>query len=230
MLGKNHALYAGTIWMGAYPLIAEPLGIVDYTDVTVLAATTVIAAGAGVLPDLDHPDARPSRHFGILSKMLAKGINSASGGHRVGTHTLMCAALMGLLTWVVTRVPEPYNMIAAAIACGFCASVGLALVGPSMGFRMSPVADVVIGLGTGAWTWFQFDRISSALWAIAAGGVLVHILCDAVTKGGVPFFMPFTRKRFALGLFRVGGIGESIASIVGFLGLGAACYYVVISI
>ena len=49
-------------------------------DPVAMGATTVIAAGAGVVPDLDHPDAYPSRQFGMLTKIVSWATRSATGG------------------------------------------------------------------------------------------------------------------------------------------------------
>jgi len=46
--------------------------------------------------------------------------------------------------------------------------------------------------------------------------VIVHILCEIVTKGGVPIFRPFTKRRVCLKLFGVGGWGENIAGMIGY--------------
>ena len=228
MLGRNHALYAAAVWVGAYPVIAESIGILHHESIAVLGVTTAIAAGAGVVPDLDHPDARPSQHFGLLTKVLSKTINSASGGHRVGTHSIMFAVLIGAVAWAAQFSPYGWGRIAAVLACGFCASVGLALVGPSLGFRVPAVADFVVGIGVGWWVWAYFDVIKSALWVLAAGGVIVHCLCDGVTKGGVPFLFPFKKDRYGLGWFRVSGPGETVASFVGVIGLLAASWRMVL--
>ena len=226
VLGRNHALYAATVWLGAYPVIAAPIGLANPDSFSTMAVTTVVAAGAGVLPDLDHPDARPSRHFGPLSRLMAHTINSATGGHRVGTHSLACAAVVGLIAWACHWFPDYGGRPLATVACGFCASIGLALVGPSLGRRIHPTVDFAVGVGVGWWVWSDFDRISAALWVLAAGGVIVHCLCDAVTKGGVPLFLPITRKRFKLGLFAVGGPGETIAAVVGVVGFAVSVWNV----
>ena len=201
-------------------MIADPIGIHQHESLAVLGVTTVIAAGAGIVPDLDHPEARGSNHLGILSKVMAKAINSASGGHRVGTHSILFAVLLGAFTWLCQFFPG-WGRILALIACGFCASVGLALVGPSLGFKVPYLASLAAGVGVGWWIWEYFDLVKSGLWVIAAGGVIVHCLCDAVTKGGVPFFFPY-KKRYGLGLFVVGGKGEKVASLLGIIGLLSA--------
>ena len=38
-------------------------------------------------------------------------------------------------------------------------------------------------------------------------GFMLHLLLDAITKGGVPFLYPFSRKRFNFTTIKTGGIG-----------------------
>lgn len=192
--------------------------------------TSAIAAGASVIPDLDHPDARPSAHFGLISKVISKGIAQAAGGHRKATHSLFFAALVAALTLGVGWLPSSIGQWCAALVCGFCCSVGLALIGPSVGMRVPTWLDLAVAGGSGWWVWNNFADIRWTLPVIAAYGVLIHIACDLVTKGGVPVFWPITKKRVALHLFRVGGAGESIASLLGFALLGLAIWRAISSI
>lgn len=227
MLGTNHALYATAAWVGAWPYVTAVTGV-DPSDTGLFAVSTFVAAGAGVIPDLDHPDARPSKHFGLLSRVVAKGLAEASGGHRLGTHSVAFAVMLGGFAWAATLMPDLWGRTAATAACAFCASVGLALVGPSLGFRVPTAAVLAAAALPGWFVYTQMARIGPLLPFLAAGGVLIHIACDAVTKGGVPVLWPFTGRRFALKLFRVGGPGENVATLVG-VGLLAAAAWRVIS-
>ena len=188
--------------------------------------TTAIAAGSGVIPDLDHPAAKGSEHYGYLSKIIAKITGEAADGHRAGTHTLAFAALMAGLAVAAAHWPEPGRIGATAWAA-FCASVGLGLLGPSLGFTVPVPADAAIALTVGGYVWARFELVAPLLWLLAAGGVIVHIACDVVTRGGVPFLRPFTRRRFCLKLFSVGGWGEGIAGLLGYGLLIFAVYGVV---
>lgn len=217
MLGRNHAGWAAAAWVLAWPHLDQipGNGSLDTSDIGLLAATGVVAAGSGVIPDLDHPDARPSRQFGLLSRLVAKTVAAGADGHRAGTHTLAFAAAVGLIGWLAAILPV-YGRLPSVLWCGFCASVGLALVGPSINLRVHPLAEVAAAAGVGMYVWHFFDRVAPLLWLLAAGGVVVHILCDVVTKGGVPVFRPFSRRRFCLRLFRVGGTGEALAGLLGY--------------
>ena len=231
VLGKNHAVYAAAAWVGAWPFTWYLPGVSEevVNDFGLLTITTAVAAGAGVIPDLDHPDARPSKHFGICTRLVSRALNSASGGHRFGTHSFLFAALLGVISWLAWLFPDEFGRLAASIACAFCASVGLTLAGPSLGIRIPSAVSVASAVIPAWYAWVYFDRISPFLWVLAAGGVIVHIACDAVTKGGVPLFWPFTKKRFMLGLFRVGGRGESVAGVIGVLGFGAGVWHVIVT-
>lgn len=43
-----------------------------------------------------------------------------------------------------------------------------------------------------------------------AVGFLSHLFLDAITKGGISFLYPFSRKRFNLTTIKTGGIGENL--------------------
>lgn len=222
MLGRNHAVYAAAGWTAAWPHLGWTGA--DLSDPALLAVTAGIAAGAGVVPDLDHPDSRATRHFGLLSRVVAKGLESASGGHRWGTHSLLFAVLLAAATYSSRWLPYSIGLWAAVLCCSFCCSVGAALIGPSLGFRMPWPVSAAALICPGWYVWAHYDRVAPVLWLIAAGGVVVHVVCDAVTKGGVPVLWPFTRARFKLGLFRVGGAGERVAGIAGIAALAWAAW------
>ena len=215
------------MWAAGWPYLAEvPVGELSSTstaDMALFGVTTAVAAGSGVIPDLDHPSATGSEHLGMLSKLVAKIVGKSADGHRAGTHTLAFAALMAGLAVAADHWPGPGRIGATAWAA-FCASVGLALLGPSLGFRVPVIADLVTALAVGGYVWVRFETIAPLLWLLAAGGVIVHIACDVVTKGGVPFLRPFTRRRFCLKLFSVGGAGEGFAGLIGYALLVWAVY------
>lgn len=220
-------MYGAAGWMAAWPFL-HASGVAQLSgkaSLEVLGLSTLMAAGAAVIPDLDHPDARPSKHFGILTKFLAKTTNKVSGGHRMATHTVAFGLLLGGLSWALTFAPTEIGAWTAAVVGGMCCSFGVALVGPSLGFRIPWWADWASAIGTGYWIWYLYPDIQYLLPWIAVYGVLIHIMCDAVTKGGVPLLWPLTGKRFALGLFTVGGKGEQLVTIIGILGFIGALWY-----
>ena len=211
------------LWQFVEPVAQLSDSATTTERLTLFATSSVIAAGAAVIPDLDHPDARVSTHAGFLSRFVARRINKLGGGHRMATHSLLFALLLGAVTLGVQYATLfGIGRWVTALVCAFCVSIGLALAAPSLGIRLPPAAALAITAGTG---WVVYQNWSQLRWLIpliTVYGVVVHIACDAVTKGGVPIFLPFSKQKYALGWFRVGGSGEAVAQVVGvlvFLGL-----------
>jgi len=81
MLGRDHALTGAFVFAAVAPAL--------HVTHAYLAAGVVLTAGAGVLPDIDHPDSTISRSFGFLTEWFAWLVDRVSGGHRHGTHSLL---------------------------------------------------------------------------------------------------------------------------------------------
>ena len=210
MMGRSHALSAAAAWIWVAPAFG-----VD-TEMT-LAGSSLLAAGAGVLPDLDHPDAYPSRQFGLLSRGVSKLVRGASGGHRQGTHSLLFAVFVGGLLWAAdywSIGSQGGLAITSAVLAAFIATVGVSLTAPSFGVRASPLAAMAAGGALGYWVWTQ----APVEWMppLLTIGIGVHILGDWLTKSGVPLLAPIIDRRWAAGLFRTGGRAEGFLA-VGFL-------------
>src|SRR5215469_2069125 len=85
MLGRDHALSGALVFAALGP----SLHVTGAHLITAVAITT----GAGVLPDIDHPDSTISRCFGFLTEAFAWLVDRLSGGHRHGTHSLLGIAV-----------------------------------------------------------------------------------------------------------------------------------------
>ena len=91
MLGRDHAL------SGALAFAA--LGPSLHVTGSHLAAGVLLTAGAGTLPDIDHPDSTISREFGFLTQTFAwlvvrLGSLGAFLGLGIGTEVLAVVALL----------------------------------------------------------------------------------------------------------------------------------------
>ena len=219
MMGRSHAVSAAAVWVWAAP----HLGVEGAVPI---AGSLLLAAGAGVLPDLDHPDARPSRQFGILSKMVSKVTAKAAGGHRKATHSISFALLAGGVLWAVEEFQlgdVSWRRVLMGLFAWFLATVGFSLTAPSLGVRVPPWVGLLVGAGLGVWVW---SLPAAPVWfpALVALGSVVHIFGDWLTKGGVPVLFPFTRKRWRAGLFRTGGRVESFVAVVFWLILFAGLW------
>uniref|UniRef100_UPI003F499D6D metal-dependent hydrolase n=1 Tax=Nonomuraea sp. CA-251285 TaxID=3240002 RepID=UPI003F499D6D len=200
--GSTHALSGVTFYAGAAVWLAKS----GSADIGVLQALTLapIAAGAAMLPDLDHPDATMARSLGWPSRQLARLVSFAGGGHRGLTHSLAGAALFGLaahtaLTWRDT-IP---GMVGLAVLLALLISSAVRVC------RIPGWIDDAIGIALGpALVWLRVPLDGLPL--VVAGGCLVHMLGDLPTDRGLPVFWPLPgRVRLPRALtFKVGGTTE----------------------
>jgi membrane-bound metal-dependent hydrolase YbcI (DUF457 family) len=111
MLGKGHAVSGATVWLTGWSWTA--LAGLAHPHVDVLVVGSLVAAGAALVPDFDHPSSRVANAGGLVTKMMAHGFAYLSrnihhvtklkadrvdeDGHRTFLHTFVFAALAGLL-------------------------------------------------------------------------------------------------------------------------------------
>lgn len=197
MLGRNH----GSIGLATYGVVlavaaahgAPPLSLPQ----EVVGGLT--AVGASLAPDLDEDESTPGRAVPISAVL------PIFGGHRTRTHTLAAVVLVAILAWV--DVALHYRMV-TAVTVGVACAMGAAWA--FSGVRQAGVVGgVLVGVAAG---WVDYHWVTTGWWLLAALPLpyLSHLLADAMTKGGVPFLMPMSDRRFALGLFRVGHWFEKV--------------------
>jgi len=202
--GYSHAL-AGAVAGAAASLYVLHLPLPQ------TAALTALSAGAGILPDLDHPSATLAHTFGFLTKAVAEIVGKVSGGHRHGTHSIVGAAFFtALAALAVAFRPDIAGRIGLCVllslilAGGFCA-LHLARVfrrvckaaGVSVSTRaMNHAADgaailaSVVMASTGA---------GLGLVATATGlGCAAHLAADGLTTEGIPVAWPLWNKHVGL--------------------------------
>src|SRR5690606_7290155 len=194
MMGRTHAL---TGWC-AGSAAAGLLGYHQLEQAVLLAATT---AGFALLPDLDHPQATPSRLLGPVTKGLSWLLRKASetlygwtkgprdercrGGHRHLTHTLMFAVLLGAATALGVDAGGPW--VAVAIV-----TFGLLLAEAALGDW------VLLLVAPAALAWLLsvdeplqlLTDVNGWLGLAVTLGCIVHCLGDALTESGCPFLWP----------------------------------------
>ncbi|WP_433223880.1 metal-dependent hydrolase [Dactylosporangium sp. CS-047395] len=198
-MGSSHAVSGAAGWLGGCALLAAagaPVGP------PVVVVGTVIAAGAALLPDCDHPSSCVAYTFGPVSRFLCRRIGRACAvlhartrtpldvrdldGHRTLTHTVLFALVTGLLA----AVGGWFGGIAAAAVVTF-ATTGLAIralwpkrkrgtLGATLGGLLTAAALVTFGPADG-WWWLGLP---------VAFGCLAHIAGDAMTNTGVPALFP----------------------------------------
>lgn len=195
MLGRSHALSGALTVLVVAPL--AHLAAVPTLEVAVLAA------GASLLPDLDHRDSTVAHAGGLVTRVGAAGIQAVAG-HRGALHSPLVAAVVGGAV-VLTATASPD---AAAGLAGLV--VGLGVLGLAHGPHRRSWA--LLGALTATAVWLLGVALPVWLMAVAvSGGMAVHILGDGLTRGGVPLLWPISRRRFSLPLLgRTGSLRESI--------------------
>ncbi|GHH57680.1 metal-dependent hydrolase [Lentzea cavernae] len=215
MYGITHA---ATGWCAG--LLLAPL--VDAHTLPQAVVLATVTAGAALLPNLDHPDARQSRLLYLLTAALSavmQGLSrllgrltsrrfEAYGGERqYFTHTLLFAGLLGAgVSWWVSTARTFAVVAVLVLSCVFvvdalgdwllpavAGAVLVALVNTDKMAAMSPWLGLAVGVG-----------------------VLVHCAGEGMTGDGSPLFWPVplggqTWREIpapALARFQAGGLFE----------------------
>ena len=206
MLGRDHALSGAVVFAALAPTLHVTGGY--------LAAGTVLAAGAGVLPDIDHRDSTIAQSFGFLTEWFAWVVNKGSGGHRHGTHSLIgivvftaaaygagLVQLSGPKLWSNGHLTFTWHLLPAALILALLYSSALRAlhIGGHFGDLIG-VAAAALTCYTGA----DLDKLPVGSWhvpllgAATALGCAAHIAGDELTHGGCPLFWPASMHEFHL--------------------------------
>jgi membrane-bound metal-dependent hydrolase YbcI (DUF457 family) len=224
MLGQTHALSGAAAFLAA----AFPLShYVHHLTPLTAAIGTIVAAGAGLLPDLDHPSATPARAFGPISQAAAQFIHDVSGGHRHGTHSkwglLACGVLAPasyLSSWTLAFViwtcmglgiralwKKPKNRPNGKLDYGDIAGLIHALVAAYVAYRLThsgidlSVIPLAVTLGYG-----------------------VHLFGDSLTESGIPWTYP-NPKRYRLASIDTGKAVERLVVVPAlYVGIAAVVF------
>jgi membrane-bound metal-dependent hydrolase YbcI (DUF457 family) len=206
MLGRDHALSGAVVFAALTPAL--------HVTEAHLAAGVVLTAGAGVLPDIDHPDSTIARSFGFLTEWFAWVVDRLSGGHRHGTHSLVGIAVftVGVYGAGVYQLSEPKSLAEGHLAFSWHivpAVVVLALLYSSalralhIGGHYADLAGIAAALAT-VYTGADLTQLSVDSWHVpllavaTALGCAAHIAGDELTHGGCPVFWPVSMHEFHL--------------------------------
>jgi membrane-bound metal-dependent hydrolase YbcI (DUF457 family) len=196
MMGPTHALsgaVAGLLILPQFSSGALPL-----------LSGIAVAAGAALWPDIDQPQSSVAHTFFWPGHALGKVVGDLSGGHRHATHSLLCAAAVGLGLFTI-GMASPFRALLLFLLVAPAVHVGLQATRSEVPLWLGMFGLALTGLLTYAWAPFM----SPTLLAVAAmSGWLAHLAGDALTKGGVPLLWPYAR-RLGLPVFgHTGGVGE----------------------
>jgi membrane-bound metal-dependent hydrolase YbcI (DUF457 family) len=201
VLGRDHAL------SGALAFAALAPGL--HVSGAYLATGIALSAGAGVLPDIDHPDSSIALTFGFLTNTFSWLIEKVSGGHRHLTHAIPGVAVFtaGALTagryqLSASAAHHPafsWHLVPAGIflALLYSAALRALKIGGHHGDLIG-IAGAAATIYTGA------DLITLTSWHVpliglaTAIGCVAHIAGDELTHGGCPLLYPVSDHEFHL--------------------------------
>ncbi|GAA4928560.1 metal-dependent hydrolase [Streptomonospora halophila] len=202
MMGGTHAL------TGALAGVA--LGAAAGGGLVELVWCGLVGAGAGLLPDLDHPEATATRSQGPASRAVSRGVRALSsaawrvtrtprddggyrdgaGAHRHLTHTAPACAAMGVLAGL-----GALHSWGAAVVLWLLVSLGLRGLGQCLTGRDRAALSSWLTVSLGA---LLITGVVAGvapphpvlLGAVVAVGAWVHVLGDWLTSQGVPLAWP----------------------------------------
>lgn len=191
MMGVSHA-FSGA----AGALLLAPT-IAPNAHNGALLAAALVAAGAALLPDIDHPSSTISRSLGSITQFLSNLVALLAGGHRGASHSLV-GALVALAALTALQELQPRALL---VLLGLLIILGIGALG--LGAR-----DQLLLGGAGAAALIVLAGAASPLLpAAVAIGMVAHALGDMVTKEPVALLWPLP-WRISLGLFATNGLIE----------------------
>lgn len=193
MMGGHHAITGAAAWVAVTSTAPGALGLMPL-DPLGITAGALVCAGAALLPDADHPSATIAQSIPVVGKVGANAISGMVGGHRHGTHSLIGLAVMAGLAWLLQfavidvdwwPAPFPVGPIVAAVALVAFAvkAIGIVRSWPAAWVSGAGVAAVVAFAG--AETWIPHAIVL---------GVVLHLLGDFITIGGLPLLWPWNPR------------------------------------
>lgn len=202
MMGYTHVLSGAAAGLATLPFA-------PVEDVPSQVAWVLLWAGATLLPDLDSPGAAASRMWGPISRAISIGVARCAGGHRWGTHDPILGPLaFGALAALALLIPAA-EIVVVALALGLM----IHAVHVTRLSYTGPVLNLALSWG-GAWWLLDSGWISVGWWLplAVAGGVIVAIIGDALTREGVPVPIVWIRdrsRRWNIATLRTGALIET---------------------
>lgn len=194
MLGNTHALSSAAVFLAA----AFPVShYVHHLTPLTAAVGAIVCAGAGLLPDLDHPQATPARAFGPISAAAARFVHNVSGGHRHATHSILGLSVAGVLAFAAYL-----NVWTLTIMIWLCMGLGVRALWrhpknrPNGRLDWRDVAGVAHALAA-FYIAYRLTHAGLDLSVVPAAvflGYLVHLVGDAATETGVNWWWPDRRR------------------------------------
>lgn len=164
MMGSSHAATGAAAWVALAGTVPGTLGLVGPFDNAGLAAGMVVAAGAALLPDIDHHNGTIAHSLPPISNLAAKLSENLSGGHRKGTHSLFGLGLAGAASVGAAQLQHVVESVGtlhvgAGVGAILLCAFALRALNLTEGRVMTWIASVVLAacvvlFASNDWVWF----------------------------------------------------------------------------
>lgn len=197
MMGYNHALSGAAAWVAVASTAAPfpSLGLIQ-VEPWQLFTGALVCAGAALLPDLDHHSATVSRSVPVAGRVAAGIVNTTSGGHRKGMHSILAVVACWFATgWVGTLTWSPdwwHHSLPVAGAIMIMALLAFAVRALKIA-KSWPLAWLLGAAVSAALFLFLPDQLGWLQLCVTVG-FAAHLLGDFLTVGGINWFWPLTVK------------------------------------
>lgn len=207
MMGGNHAACGAAAWVALASTSPFALG---WYPVSALGVVTgaLVTAGAALLPDLDHRSGTIANSLPPVTKILAGGIETVSGGHRRGTHSLLGAAVfVAAAFWLGFVTADVPGLGDVALGAGVLSVLLMGFALKSLKLAGSPAQSWLLAIGLSCFIAVNAPQQHDWLPVAVGLGVLAHLAGDLITTGGIMLLWPLRLKR-PRRLARVPGLRE----------------------
>lgn len=209
VLGHSHSTSGALAWSAAAAWVPAAVWPGHLGTKEILLGTFV-AAGAALLPDLDHPNGTIAHFLGPASHALCRLISWVSGGHRHATHSFLFVAAVTVGTWAGEHYVGKWFTLVLTYILLSLAIRALHLCPSGKGVQSWGVIALLALGGT-----FLMDRWIGAdpTWLpIAVGlGALTHLAGDCLTDRGCPLLWPIQAR---VGVPLIQHTGEKLETVV----------------
>ena len=202
--GPTHAMSGLAAW-AAVTALADTHAIGQLSPKTWVVGAT-LAAGAALLPDIDHPKSTVAATFGAISQAISAAVSGFSGvvyrltrtkkdsdregTHRGFTHTVVFALLAGIAT---TAVVQSSHGGALGVLMFFFAGLAVRGIAHTWSARSDALliglASLLLTAACCAWTGNQPTQ-AAAFGVAVMIGCIAHFIGDAITEQGCPMLWP----------------------------------------
>lgn len=124
-----------------------------------------------------------------------------------GTHEIVPIAVMASMTMLGSMFPDIDTRTSKISKKAKVTSLVISKLFGHRGLMHSPILAAVVYL---LCTSFLSTSPYACVYIGFLAGVLTHLACDIMTKGGIPIFYPWDRVRFSVGIFPSGSKLEFI--------------------